>query len=348
VQTDVFARGHTAGPALRCPCLVAEVDQETGEVLDHRCSLTNPRFWRPSYDMKASTCRTPKFARCPRFLAAAEPTARGGGLAYARDRESEHTLSWIGVTALACIVGTVIGALAFLVLPGTRTPEEYQSQVADAAVTPAPGPAGMAVLLGRLDNFASHELAVVPIATPRPEATAVPVAPIATTESEVPVQESVTVPASPYAAIADGAPAEASEITHVVEEGETLWDIASDYGVAVADLAARNSLSAEAYVMEGDTLVIPAAEDEGTRSGVGGVIDPPSTPSATPTATPEVLPANGGLAAPGERLHLVEEGETLIGIADKYDVDVINLARRNGLPLNALLMIGDTLVIPVR
>lgn len=35
-------------------------------------------------------------------------------------------------------------------------------------------------------------------------------------------------------------------------------------------------------------------------------------------------------------------------IAQEYGVDVTTLAKRNGLPLNALLMIGDTLIIPVR
>jgi hypothetical protein len=45
--------------------------------------------------------------------------------------------------------------------------------------------------------------------------------------------------------------------THVVEEGETLWDIAETYDVSVDDIVALNDLDDEDMIREGQELLIP-------------------------------------------------------------------------------------------
>ncbi len=284
--------------------------------------------------MRANACETAKFVSCPRFAAAAESPVRsyGGGL---RAREADHTLSWIGVTAVACVIGGVIGALAFVLLPGSQSSANsaYQSEVAGASVTATPQPAKLT------SGVLGSELSKVEDSPKTPAAPSPTARPTVPAEIQTKVTPEPTTPATttsrPQTAAAAGDPAGPYDITHVVQDGETLWDIAAAYGVDLAELATRNGLAVDALVMTGDTLIIP------------GIASPSSTEDVVdvPTA-PEVVLSCGSVADSGEELHLVEEGETLGGIAAEYDVDANDLAERNCLPINALLMMGDILVIP--
>ena len=47
--------------------------------------------------------------------------------------------------------------------------------------------------------------------------------------------------------------------TYVVEEGDTLSSIASEYGVTVADIVEANGMSASAELYEGQRILIPGA-----------------------------------------------------------------------------------------
>lgn len=338
MRIDLFGHDQSAGPALRCPYLVPSTEHDCDDC-EHNCSLANPRFWRPSPDMRANTCRTSKFARCPRYAATAESPIRGSGNGL-RGREAERTLSWIGVTAAACVVGGVIGALAFVLLPGSQsTPTSaYQSDVAGVSVTATPRPATLST--GALGNQVTKiEEGAQSMKTPAPvRPTASPATPAESESQQVisePIAEPAAAPAGPRTAAAAGDPAGPYDITHVVQDGETLWDIAAAYGVDVAVVATRNGLAVDALVMTGDVLIIP------------GTAPAPSTEDVSDNpAVPKVAPSSGGLAGPNEKLHVVKEGETLWDIAAAYDVDLAALAARNGLPVDALIMTGDTLVIP--
>ncbi len=61
-----------------------------------------------------------------------------------------------------------------------------------------------------------------------------------------------------------------ANVPHTVQPGETLWSVASANGVSTSSLAAANGLSAEAGLIAGTTITIPAA---GTQ------------PQAAPTGT---------------------------------------------------------------
>lgn len=117
--------------------------------------------------------------------------------------------------------------------------------------------------------------------------------------------------------------------THVVQQGETLSEIARNYGVTVDAIVQANNLGdADAIIREGQVLVIPVApasvpEEEGT-----GV--PASTPSSTV----------------GQRVHVVQEGETLSEIAGMYGVTSDALAQANGLDNPNAIRAGQALVIP--
>lgn len=107
--------------------------------------------------------------------------------------------------------------------------------------------------------------------------------------------------------------------THVVREGETLFGIALHYGTTVAQLRAWNGLSS-------DVIWI------GQRLKVSGV-SAPNVPSAS--AAPSV--SHGGT-------HVVQPGETLFGIALRYETTVARLKTLNGLP-NDLIYVGQVLKV---
>jgi len=192
-------------------------------------------------------------------MAAAGSTARGDTaprLPDSRSLEAERTLRWIGAGALGCVAGVAISALAFLLLPDPagRTNGSLQSDVAGIVATAAP----RTPVEGEFDRHYQMTEAEERAEIPRPAPGAATAAP--QVDSEYP--EPAAQPA-PAAAFAEGEPAGPNEATHVVEEGETLWGIATDNGVDVGNLAARNGLPQDALVMAGDLIVIPTATFEG-------------------------------------------------------------------------------------
>lgn len=100
--------------------------------------------------------------------------------------------------------------------------------------------------------------------------------------------------------------------------------------------------------------------------GCGSVVTPPGTVTLIPTALPSAFPSltpqapatraisgGSGLApatptpSPTPVIYIVQEGDTLVGIAARYGVSVEALQRANGIANPLFLQIGQQLVIPV-
>lgn len=252
MRIDVFTRNQSAGPAPRCPFSVA---YGPSAISGHRCSLADARVWRPSAHQQSTTCGTPQFAHCPRFIAASGTASRDDAASRPVDphiREAERTLGWIGVGALGCLAGIAITAMAFLLLPAPTDTADgmLQSHVAGVIATaPAETQIGSGAAPDYQMTTAEQKAEIL-----RPAR----VSPAAASPAEPEDVEPPPEPA-PVASHAQGEPAGSGESPHVVVEGETLWGIAAANGVGVADLAARNGLSEDALVMTGDVLVIPAS-----------------------------------------------------------------------------------------
>jgi N-acetylmuramoyl-L-alanine amidase len=106
---------------------------------------------------------------------------------------------------------------------------------------------------------------------------------------------------------------------HTVGSGETLWSIASANGMSASALAAANGLPADAHVVLGETIQIPA-------TGPGTAAAPSSATAPAPLGAHTVLP-----------------GETLSGIAASAGVSVRELALMNGLTPDGVLVSGTAL-----
>ncbi|HYC30739.1 MAG TPA: LysM peptidoglycan-binding domain-containing protein [Gemmatimonadales bacterium] len=103
---------------------------------------------------------------------------------------------------------------------------------------------------------------------------------------------------------------------HRVRRGETLSEIADEYGVTQRDLRRWNALPASGFIRAGQRLRV----------------SPPRTSSAD--------------ASVEERTHVVKRGDTLSGLAKKYGVTVEALREANGLANETTLHAGKSLRIP--
>ena len=114
------------------------------------------------------------------------------------------------------------------------------------------------------------------------------------------------------------APATAgADANHVVKSGETLGGIAARYGVGLQALQAWNRLADPNTIIEGATIKIP---DSATNISGGG---------ATVTT-----------------VYVVQPGETLSSIANRFGVGITALAEINGITDLNLIRDGASLTVP--
>lgn len=102
---------------------------------------------------------------------------------------------------------------------------------------------------------------------------------------------------------------------HVVQGGETLFGIAQKYGIALNRLAEANGITNPSAIRTGQELIIPSGASQ--------------------------TPATGG-----QRVHVVQPGETLTAIAAKYGVTPAAIAQANGLTEINRIVTGQQLIIP--
>jgi murein DD-endopeptidase MepM/ murein hydrolase activator NlpD len=126
----------------------------------------------------------------------------------------------------------------------------------------------------------------------------------------------------------------ATETEHIVGEGETLNGIANRAGVSSKALAEANGLKAPFALRIGQMLKIPRLAPAAAK-----------TPTRAPASTRP--PARAGTAAPqSETVHVVAEGETLMGIANRAKVPRVLIAEANGLTPPYMVKAGQKLLIP--
>lgn len=164
--------------------------------------------------------------------------------------------------------------------------------------------------------------------------------------------------------------------SHTVQPGETLSHIAWSYGLSVDELVAVNHLSDPNFIIAGQTLVIPSVgaanpvaaattytvQPGDTLSGIASrfgvsvvdlaewnaianpnliVIGQVLTigPTSSPTAP------GGSTGAGGTEYYVVQAGDTLGGIADRFGVTVADLVAKNNIADPNIIHVGQTLVI---
>ncbi|MBN1119933.1 MAG: LysM peptidoglycan-binding domain-containing protein [Anaerolineae bacterium] len=124
------------------------------------------------------------------------------------------------------------------------------------------------------------------------------------------------------------APAETSgePISHIVQGGETLSQIASRYGYTTWELAQANSISNPSLIYVGQVILItrvPASESMGSTD-----------------TQPAAQPSTGG------GTYTVQPGDYLDKIAETYQVAIVDLINANGIANPNVISVGQVLTIP--
>ncbi|GIL08625.1 MAG: hypothetical protein BroJett033_1360 [Chloroflexota bacterium] len=116
---------------------------------------------------------------------------------------------------------------------------------------------------------------------------------------------------------AQAAPVQAEDTVHIVQPGESLYRISLRYGISVAILAQANNISNASQILSGQSLVIP---------DLSSAVENPLI-AAEPTT------------------HVVQAGETLQSIANRYGLTTDQLAQINNIANPDRILRGQTLTV---
>ncbi|HLA19462.1 MAG TPA: LysM peptidoglycan-binding domain-containing protein, partial [Dehalococcoidia bacterium] len=114
---------------------------------------------------------------------------------------------------------------------------------------------------------------------------------------------------------------------YTVAEGDTLSEIAETFGVSVEQLAEANGIEDPDFILVGQVIRIPGADESLS------VADPGEDPGAIETQEVDT--------------YTVRSGDTLSEIADHFGVSVSAIVDANGLADPNFIVEGQTLKIPV-
>jgi len=140
-----------------------------------------------------------------------------------------------------------------------------------------------------------------------------------------------------FAEIAAEADTPTGERSHAVRRGDTLAGVAKKHGVSVAQIKAWNQLKSNTLTPN-QKLVVgrPAAASRIADSG---------KPASLRTAQAQKPAQKTGKNTPKQTRYTVRRGDTLYGIAQRFDVELDDLRRWNRLSAKSRLQPGDKVTI---
>jgi murein DD-endopeptidase MepM/ murein hydrolase activator NlpD len=171
--------------------------------------------------------------------------------------------------------------------------------------------------------------------------------------------------------VAAAPPAQDTPVVHVVVAGETLYQIAQQYGVSVDALAAANDIGDADWIEVGQRLIIPTGEGEQPAAqSFDYAVQPGDTVAliahrygvsadalaqANRLTNPNLIFVGQILTVPvgGEPstvsrgvVYVVEAGDTMARIAARHDSSIWAIAQLNGIANPSLIYVGQRLLIP--
>ncbi|MED4718454.1 muramidase family protein, partial [Bacillus badius] len=118
-----------------------------------------------------------------------------------------------------------------------------------------------------------------------------------------------------------------SKVTHIVQSGDSLWKIANKYGTTIEKIRQENQLKTDALTIGQKLIITP--KGSAIKPGTGQKPPEPSKP-----------PVQSG----SKVTHIVQSGDSLWKIANKYGTTIEKIRQENQLKTDALT-IGQKLII---
>ena len=123
---------------------------------------------------------------------------------------------------------------------------------------------------------------------------------------------------------------------YTVRPGDSLGGLAKRFGISLQQFMSLNSLTTARWLYVGQVLRVPGAPGAAAQPAPSAPL-----PQPTPPPAPVVQPERAGVV-----MHMVQPGEFLSRIAERYGVPAAVLARVNKLASPNLLEVGQVLRIP--
>jgi LysM repeat protein len=123
----------------------------------------------------------------------------------------------------------------------------------------------------------------------------------------------------------DSTSADNASGTYIVQRGDTLSAIAAQHDVTIKEIAEASGISVSSILRVGQKLTIP-------KKDAPAAVAPAPAPEPKPEPVPEI--------------YVVQPGDTLAGIAERFHTSVASLARANHLSSPSLVFVGRRLIVP--
>ena len=145
-----------------------------------------------------------------------------------------------------------------------------------------------------------------------------------------------------------------THLVHVIRRGETLGGISRLYHVSVDDITSANRGLKARSLRVGREIVIPTAgvpsaaraASAGERRAVASVRPAARASAVARPSQPAPARTAASATATERRVHIVRAGETLSGIAERFDVPLSQLLAANRLNARSRIRPGDAIRIP--
>lgn len=136
-------------------------------------------------------------------------------------------------------------------------------------------------------------------------------------------------------------PIKTQPIKYTIQTGDSLTSVAAKHGLSIDELAGANNLSVDARLIRGASLTIPEA----------GTVTAKPKSSAKTLEAPKPKTETQSQTSQGTKIKItqdykVQAGDSLHGLASKYDVSVADLAATNNLPVTAQLKREQVIKVP--
>lgn len=127
--------------------------------------------------------------------------------------------------------------------------------------------------------------------------------------------------------------------SYVIRRGDTLSHIAQRFGTSIRAIRDANNMVSRTVLYPGKKILVPTGRTiTSTESKALSTHNPPSGAAAEAAIT----------LSTGEQKYVVQEGDSLYTIAQKFNVQMERIKDRNNLGRKSLINIDTVLVIPAR